>query len=203
MGDVNHEADSIHLGDDLPAEGRETVPFPTLVLAGVRIGELAMAVVRQRHVARAAIKKLLDSADVLAHGVAVLDTNERDSLALRLDSAHVGRGQRQLDLVGRDLLGEPVDRVELLDGRPVGALVARRFECIRILRLRGLADVNAEEHRGEAALEHLGQVHLSIEALGVVPLGGEIRYRDIAVRVERDDALVDGARLLDERFFGE
>src|SRR5438094_5457626 len=132
MRDVNHEADSIHLGDNLLAEGRETVAFPTLALAGVRIGELAMAVVRQRHVARAAIKKLLDAADVLVYGVAVLDTNERDSLALRLDPAHVGRGQRQLDLVGRDLIGEPVDRGALLHGRPVVLPEGWRLERVRL-----------------------------------------------------------------------
>ena len=77
-----------------------------------------MAVVRQRHVARAAIVELLDPRErdlLVAERIAVLDADERDLLAAGVDPADVGGGQRELDLVGRDLLGEPVDRVELLD----------------------------------------------------------------------------------------
>ena len=42
----------------------------------------------------------------------------------------------------RDLLGETVHRVELLDSEFVSPLVARWFERVRILRFAGLADVD-------------------------------------------------------------
>ena len=57
----------------------------------------------------------------VAERIAVLDADERDLLARLVDPAHVGSGQRQLDLVGRDLLGQAVDGVELL-ARSIGAL---------------------------------------------------------------------------------
>ena len=44
--------------------------------AGVRIGELAVAIVGERHVAAAAIVELFDALDVIADGIAVLDTDE-------------------------------------------------------------------------------------------------------------------------------
>ena len=117
MRDVDHDAESVHLGDDLLAERRQAVVQPPAVaLAGVRVGELAVAVVRERHVARAAIVELLDAReDVGAERVAVLDADERDLLAAGGDPADVGGGQREPDLVRRDLLGEPVDGVELRD----------------------------------------------------------------------------------------
>ena len=103
MRDVDHDAETIQLGDDLFAERRHTTPFPAVALAGVRVGELVVAVVSERQVARAAIVEFLDAGDFLAERIAVLDADERDFLALRVDSANVGGGERQLDLVRGDL----------------------------------------------------------------------------------------------------
>ena len=75
--------------------------------------------------------------------------------------------------------------------RSVGALITRRHERVRVLRFPCLADEYAEEHGVEAAFEHFGQVQLGIEALGVIPLVGEIRRLEVDVRVEGNDALVD------------
>ena len=83
-----------------------------------------MPVVRERHVAGAAIVELLHAPRdrlVVAERIAVLDADERDLLAGGVDAAHVGRRQRQLDLVGRDHLRQPVNRLELLDRLLVGA----------------------------------------------------------------------------------
>ena len=105
---------------------------------------------------------------------------------------HVGGGERELDLFRRDLLRQVMDRVELRDRLLVGAVVALR-------RQRSLADVDDEERGVEAALLHLREVDLRVEPLRVVLLPREVLRIDVVVRVERDDAVVNGARLLDER----
>ena len=140
--DVDHDAEPIHLGDDLFAERREPIPFPAVALAGVRIGELIVAVVGERQIARAAIVEFFDAGDVLAERIAVLDAHESDFFALCVDSPNVARRERQLDLVRSDFAGEALDSVELFNGEFVGALVASGFERIGILRFSRLADIN-------------------------------------------------------------
>ena len=62
--EVDHDADAIQLGDDLLAESlRPLCSHSPSGFAGVRVGELAVAVVRQRQVAGAAIVELLDARD--------------------------------------------------------------------------------------------------------------------------------------------
>ena len=196
MREVDHDPPLVHLGDHLLAELAEAVVQPLAVaLAGVGVGELAVAVVRERHVAAAAIVELLHALDVGAERIGVLDADQRDLLARLRDARHVGRGQRQLDLSGRDLLRQVMHGVELRDRLLVGAVVA-------FGRQRALADVDDEERGVEAAFLHLRQVDLRVEALGVVLLPREVVRVDVVVRVERDHAIVNGARLLDERGIG-
>ena len=78
--------------------GDNAIPLPAVALAGVRIGELIVAVVRERQIARAAIVEFLDAGDILAERVAVLDAHESDFFTLRVDSANVGGGERQFNL---------------------------------------------------------------------------------------------------------
>ena len=85
-------------------------------------------------------------------------------LPFRRDARHVGGRQGQLDLVGRDLLGQPMDGVELGDRLLVGLVVARWRELT-------LADIDDEERGVEAALDHLRQVDLRRQVLRVVALG--------------------------------
>src|SRR3954471_4978929 len=114
MRDVDHDPDAVHLGDRLFAERRQPVPLPALALAGVRVRQLAVAVVRERNVARAAIVELLDPPEVFADWIPVLDADERDLAPSRIDLARFCSRQRQADLVGRDLLSQPMNGVELL-----------------------------------------------------------------------------------------
>src|SRR5262249_29136134 len=137
--------ETIHLGDRLLAEGREPVPFPAVSLAGVRIGQLIVAVVGERQVASSTIMEFLPSGDFLADGIAVLDAHQSDFFPLRFDSAYVGGVERQLNLVRRNLMGETVNGVEFFDGCFVGALVARGLKCIWILRFSRLADINTKK----------------------------------------------------------
>ena len=51
----------------------------------------------------------------------------------------------------------------------------------------------------EAAFDHLGKVDLRLEPLRVVLLPREVLRIDVVVRVERDHAIVNRARPLDER----
>ena len=48
-----------------------------------------------------------------------------------------------------------MDRIEFLNGELVGAVVARGFECIRILRFSRLADINTKEECIKAAVDHI------------------------------------------------
>ena len=91
--------------------------------------------------------------------------------------------------------GQVMHRVELRDRLLVGAVVA-------FGRQRPLADVDDEERGVEAALVHLRQVDLRVEPLRVVLLAREVLRIDVVVRVERDHAIVNGARLLDQRGVG-
>ena len=85
-----------------------------------------------------------------------------------------------------------MDGVELLDRRFVGLVV-------RLGGQLALPDVHDEEGGVEAALLHLRQIDLRIEPLRVVLFAREVLGVDVVVRVERDDALVDGSGFRDER----
>ena len=165
MREVDHDADAVELGDHLLAELAQAVVRPLAArLAGVRVGQLAVPVVRQRQVAGAAVVELLDALDRrrgIAERVAVLDADERDLLAGLVDPPDVGGGQRQLDLVGRDLFGQQMNGVELRDRLLVGVVVAFWGE-------RALPDIDDEEGRIETARHHLRQVDLVAEVLRVV-----------------------------------
>ena len=71
---------------------------------------------------------------------------------------------------------------------------------VTLWRERALPDVDDEEGGVEAAFNHLGEIDLRVEALRVVLLPREVLGIDVVMRIERDDALVNGARPLDERF---
>ena len=127
-----------------------------------------MAVVRQRHVAAAAVPELLHAVEIGADGIAVLDADDGDLLAALRDAHDVGGGERQLDVVRRDLLRQVMDGVELRDGGLVGAIVTGRLKRVGDLRRIRLADVDDHERDVEAALLHLRQVHLIGEPHRVV-----------------------------------
>ena len=172
VGNIDHDSDPVHFGDDEFAEGREPVPFPTIPFAGVGVRELIVAVVRQRQIPRATIIELFDSADVLADGIAILDAHQSGLFAQRVDATHVAGGHCQLHIVGSDLKNETAHRLELFNRRVVGALVACGLERIRILRLPCLADVNDKEQRVKTAVVHFRQIELGFEALRVISLTG-------------------------------
>ena len=193
--DVDHDSPPVHFLDDLTAERREAAPRPLVVrLAGVRVGELTVAVVRERHVPAAAVPELLHPLDIGAERVAVLDADDGDLLAALRDPRDVGGGQRELDVVRGDLLRQTVDRVELRDRRLVRAVVSGRLKRVGHLRRIRLADVHDHERDVQAAGLHLRQIDLSGQVHRVVARTREVRQVDVVVRVERDDALVNGAR---------
>ena len=100
--EVDHEADAVHLGDRLLAELAQPVVQPLAVaLAGVRVGELAVAVVRQRQVAAAAVVELLDARQVGADRVGVLDADQRHLAPRRRDP----RGRRRPSAPARSSSG--------------------------------------------------------------------------------------------------
>ena len=157
-----------------------------------------MPVVRERHVAAAALPELLHAGDVGADRIAVLDADHGHLPAALRDPCHVGRGQGELDVVRCNLLRQVVNRVELGDGRLVGAVVSGRLKRVGHLRRILLADVHDHEGDVEAALFHLRQVHLCGEPHRVVARSCEVRRVDIVVGVERNHPFVNAARAGDE-----
>ena len=150
---------------------------------------------RERHVAAAAVVEFLDARDVGPDGIAVLDAGEDDFFARRVDAARVGGGERESGPIRREHFGEAMDRVELGDRGAVRVGVSGRVE-------RTLALIDGEKDGVVAARFHLGQVDLPArDALGEVHrvAGVELIGVDVDMRVERHDALVDRARLRDER----
>ncbi len=192
MREIDHDPPFVHLGNRLSAQLAEAVVQPLAVaLAGVRIGELAVAVVGERHVAAAAIEELLDPRHVGAERIRVLDADQRHLLSRCGNARHIRGGQRKADLFGRNLAGQVLDRVELRHRLLVGAVVT----CGR---QRALADIDDEEGSVEAAFDHLRQVDLGVEPLGVVLLTREVVRIDVVVGIERDYAIVNRARLLQQ-----
>ena len=116
-------------------------------------------------------------------------------LPVRGNAAHVGGGERELNLVGRDLLGQSMDGVELLDRLLVGVGVALRRQVT-------LPDVDDEEGGIEPTLDHLGQVDLRRQVLRVVACRREVVGVDVVVRVESNHPLMNRARPLLELGIG-
>ncbi len=196
--DVDQDAEPVHLRDDLLAELAHAAVLGLGVAEVLarrrRVGDVVVPAVRERDVARAELVVGLEQREVAADDVAVLDADRGDELAARVDALDVVRGVGQLDLLRAELLRQPVDRLELRHRVGLRLLVVLR----RPLRL---ADVDDEEGGVEPALAHLGDVDLPLEPLaGIDLLGGEVE-RDVVVRVDGEHALVDLARLLDERDF--
>ena len=185
MREIDHHPEAIHFGDDLAAERRETVVVEVaLGFAGIRIGELAVAVVGERHVAAAAVVELLHLFEIVADGISVLDADDGDAKVLLVQGEDVGRREREAHVIGRDLFGEAMHGIELRDRLAVGAVKAFRRE-------RALADVDDHERDIHAAFDHFRQIDLRGETHFVVAIGREVGGLDIVVRVELEDAAVN------------
>ena len=117
-------------------------------------------------------------------GIAVLHADDGDAQVLLVQREDVGGRQGKAHLVGRDLLGEAMDGVELGDGLAVGAVVAFR-------RQRALADVDDHERDVHAAFHHLRQIDLRGETHLVVAVRREVGGLDVVVGVELEDVGVN------------
>ena len=180
----------------LASELAEATMHPDVItLAGVRVRELAVPVVRERHVASAHPLEALDVREVSTDRIRVLNPNHRDLLSCGDDAPHVVRRQREFDPVRRDLLSEPMYRLEL------GQSLLMRVG-VALWGQLSLAHIDDHPRHVEGAFLHVGKVHLRGKLHRVVALGGEVRGADVVVRIERDDPLVDAACALDQIGFG-
>jgi hypothetical protein len=102
--DVDHDAQSVHLRDDLPAERAEAVPA-ALVVVG-RVADLVVLGVSERDVADAAIEKVVQVRQVVLDRRAVLHPQRQ---------AHAAVQQGQTDLPE---LGDQGELVRLPGGNP-------------------------------------------------------------------------------------
>ena len=188
MRDIHHDAQSVHLGDDLFPELADAVVLGrrvTQVHAGLGgVGDVVVAIVRQRHVAGAEFVVALQRGDVAADHVTVLDADRRDQFAFGVDALDIVGRVGQFDQVGVHLLGHAVNGVELGHGVGPGLRVVLR-------RSLGLADVDDEETGIQAAGAHLLQIHLPRGVKRVNGFGCEVG-RDVIVTVYGQHRFVDG-----------
>jgi len=91
MRKIDHHAEAVHFRDDPAAQRRKSVVVEiALRFAGIGIGELAVAVMRERHVTPAAIIELLDTLQVEADGIAILNADDGGALACFMQSDDIG-----------------------------------------------------------------------------------------------------------------
>ena len=110
VGEVAHDADAVHLGDDLATEAGQAAV--TLVAAGAH---QVLGVVAHLHDAHAKLLEDLDVADLVFEGVGVLEAEQDAGLALGLGLADLGGGahlDHQVAALADQLLarGDVVDR---------------------------------------------------------------------------------------------
>lgn len=87
MGQVAHDANAVHLGNDLATETREAAI--TLVATGT---DQVLGVVAHLHDADAELLEHLDIADLVFKRVSILEAEEDAGLALFLGATDVGSG---------------------------------------------------------------------------------------------------------------
>jgi hypothetical protein len=97
MGDVDHHAEAVHFGDDLLAERAEAVVEG---FVGRGVGPLAIAAVRERHVADTLVRKSAEDGEVAVDHVAALDTEEDGDFVLSAGGSDLFRGGGEGELVG-------------------------------------------------------------------------------------------------------
>ena len=79
MRQIDHHPQAIHLRNHFAAQRRQTIVVKiALRFSGIRIRKLAVAIVGQRHIARAPVVKLLYPFDVGPNGIAVLNADHGD-----------------------------------------------------------------------------------------------------------------------------
>ncbi|MNF56576.1 hypothetical protein D3C84_380670 [compost metagenome] len=154
MGEVAHDADAVHLGDDLAAEAGK--PAIALVAAGAH---QVLGVVAHLHDAHAELLEHLDVADLVLERVGVLEAEEDAGLAQLLGLADVGGGAHRDHQVA-------VIADQLVAG---GDVVHRRLEAF--------PDRHRAVGRGQAALAHVFEEF-------TVPLGNDQTVDDDAVGVQ-------------------
>jgi len=187
MRDVDHHAEPVHLRNDLPPQFREPLVREVVGgLAGVRVGQLAVAVVGEREVPGPQLGELPDVGQVGAEGIAVLHPDQGHLAARGVDQPGLFRGAGQPDPSRGNGVGEPVDGGEFLHGLGVGLGKTGRGEVGR------LPHIDDQEHRVQPPGLHLGEVHLGRQAAGVVAVPGEVGRVDVDVGVESHDPVVDG-----------
>ncbi len=185
MRQIDHHPQAIHLGDDFPAQRRQSIVIEVaLGFARIRIGQLAVAVVGQRHVSPAPVVELLHSFESVPMGYPFstpMTAMRRFFLCIASTSA--GVSARPM-LSGAIFSVKPMNRVELRHRLPVGAVKAFR-------RQRALADVHDHERDIHVAFDHLRQIDLRRQAHGVVAIRREIRRLDIVMSIELEDPVVN------------
>ncbi|MCY1362432.1 hypothetical protein D9M69_491470 [compost metagenome] len=154
MGEVAHDADAVHLGDDLAAEAGK--PAIALVAAGAH---QVLGVVAHLHDAHAELLEHLDVADLVLERVGVLEAVEDAGLALLLGLADVGGGAHRDHQVA-------VVADQLVAG---GDVVHRGLEAF--------PHRHGAVRRGQAALAHVFEQF-------AIPLGDDQTVDDDAVGVQ-------------------
>ena len=188
MGDVNHDTDAVHAGDDPFAKGADAAVFGVAFVPVTRcrrVADVVVAAVGERDVASPELVIIVHETQIAPDDEAVLDADDGDALAGGVDAHDVVDAVGQLDPVRVQFLGSPVDGLEFDHGRRL-----RRGEGRIVTRLR-LAHVDDEEGAVETTLAHLRQVDfVGASDSRIDGFAGELGG-DVDVGVEGEDAVVD------------
>ena len=190
MRNVDHHPQPIHFHDDFFAELAQAIvlaPGVTELVAWVAgVTDLVVPVVAQGDVSGPQVIEPLQVRQVGADRIPVLDPDHHHppaGLGNPLDVVRRGCQRATIRIHGS---GEPVDGVEL--GRGVGERLG-----VPIRVAPPLTDVDDQEHGVDFALGHLHQVALEFGMIDsrIELLRGVLGARDVDVRIERENSLVD------------
>ena len=188
MRAVHDDAQAVHFLNEFPAEGRKSAPGLFGIARGV--AHVVVVVVAERDDARTQFVEHPDPAQVLADGIAVLDAQHQAQPAvfLVLDNVVGRQGNGRLPRPGLDVGG---DVHHLADRFGIGLR-------LRLLVERAIAHEYGIEAAVHPSFAQLRKVRLHLRQVYVVP---DEFQRRIRVRVDRNDAVVQGLRPLAQRLF--
>ena len=167
MGQVDHHAQGIHFGHNLPAERAQSAPFPAF--CGT-VGHGIVSVMGQRHITDAEPVKCTEEGQGFLDGRSVFHPHENGKEAVGLVTGRFGRGKSQRSIV-RILIYGIIDCRKHLQG------IARSR-----IRSHFRGRIKGKERTIDSPAPEFGKIHVGIGIVNAqIPephqLGGGIYMR--------------------------
>ncbi len=187
VGDVDHHAEAVHLGDDLFAEGGEAVVVGDGGIVDVAggVGPVVGVGPGEGHVADAEAVVVAEEGEGVLDGVAAFDAHEDGEFSLAVGCDDLIGGGAELEFVrcAADLLEGGVDEGEGAAGGGISGVLAGvdpdgEELCVEVALLRGVV-----------------VEHAAVEWVGEVPVFVDEALRGVGVGVDDDGTGVDIGRV--------